>query len=243
MSDIWGIAIPGLAMAASELPSVPGLLRLDNPETGDGPPWEAVAYKLEDVAEMHAKHISTLGKTDLVIMGMSMGGMIVSIMASRFRSILPANTSFRVLVSSPNLSSNQAITAAMLAEWKTAQLGNVGDFKRILGPFFSEQFRLVSDNKAQDYYSYRALGGNKQSPKALYRQIGAIFSYNGQNYWPNIDPTEMTVIGGADDYILGPTHNLDLKELLPGANHHEISGLGHMVNLEMPELFQKELSV
>ena len=75
----------------------------------------------------------------------------------------------------------------MLAEWKTTLLGNVGDLKKILGPFFSEQLRLVSAQKAQEYYSYHTLGGNKQSPKASYRQIGAIFSYNGQNYWPNIE--------------------------------------------------------
>jgi hypothetical protein len=32
----WGVAIPGLAMNDKELPDIPGLLRLQNPEVGDG---------------------------------------------------------------------------------------------------------------------------------------------------------------------------------------------------------------
>lgn len=241
MSEMWGVAIPGLAMRASELPALPGLLRLENPEIGEGPLWDRAHYTLVDVAEWHAKTIQSLGLPDPLVLGMSMGGMIVSIMASHWRHLLPEKTTFRVLASSPNLRFNQAVTPERLASWQMAHPGHIPDFARVLAPFFSDRFLKDAPAQAHAYYRYRAYGENQQSGHAFYRQIMAILDYDGSVFWPHIAPHTMTVVGGGHDKVLGPSHSANLKSLLPGAEHLELAGLGHMMNLEQPDLFARHL--
>lgn len=243
MSEIWGVAIPGLAMAASEMPTINGLLRLDNPEIGSGPSWPGDSYSLADIAKLHAQRIAALNLVELTIIGMSMGGMIASILASEFRGAMPAKSNFRILVSSPSLPTNPAITKSMLAGWLQAKPGNVGDFQKILSPFFAPAFRKAHPKVAESYYRYRAFGENAQKPQALFRQIDAISTFDGHIYWPKIDPKELTTIGGAEDKVLGPSHSADLKSLSPGAQHIQIADLGHMANLEMPALFHRRLDL
>ncbi|MGZ3782741.1 MAG: hypothetical protein ACXVCY_19010 [Pseudobdellovibrionaceae bacterium] len=86
MSNSWGVAIPGLAMHNSEIPDIPGLLALQNPEVGDGVTLDS-KYSLYDVAEIHLKEINAIlsnrsaSKEKFWIIGMSMGGMVNSILA------------------------------------------------------------------------------------------------------------------------------------------------------------------
>ena len=84
----WGVVIPGLAIAADEMPLIPGLLALDNPEAG-GACRLPEDYTLEQVAECHIRYLGEHREEftdDLKLIGMSMGGMILSIMASKFRT-------------------------------------------------------------------------------------------------------------------------------------------------------------
>ena len=241
MSNYWGVAVPGLAMTAGELPSVPGLLILENPEIGNGPLWDCDNYNLVDVARYHASTIANLGCQEIFVIGMSMGGMIVSIMASLLRSSLPTIANFRVLVSSPNLAGNPALTPKMLADWRSVNLGKDEDYERILTPFFSKSYLALNHSESRRYFKYRSTGANKQSGRGFYRQVSAINNYDGALFWPKIIPEEMHVIGGNDDYVLGPTHSRDIRNLLPEAKHTQLSELGHMVNMERPELFYRSL--
>lgn len=56
MSAAWGVVIPGLAMNASEIPVIEGLIALQNPEEGNGVKLDN-SYTLFDVAEIHLKTI------------------------------------------------------------------------------------------------------------------------------------------------------------------------------------------
>lgn len=145
--------------------------------------------------------------------------------------------------SSPNLPANPAITPKLLAEWKTAKPGVLQDFQRILTPFFSKSYLKNEGNKASEYFQYRAFGKNNQSAKSFYHQINAILNCNGTVYLSQIDPSEVVIIGGQEDYLLGPSHNTDFKKALIGASHYEIPHLGHMVNIEKPWLLGKEWSM
>jgi pimeloyl-ACP methyl ester carboxylesterase len=168
---------------------------------------------------------------------MSMGGMVNSILASTFRAKLPTHVKFGFLVTTPNLKSNPAIPDSLLEEWKTAKPGNILDFESILKPFFSSKFLNTQNPIAQSYYHYRAMGLNQQTPKAFFRQMKALRSFDGEKTFSAINTDECKFIGGDDDRILGPSHNVDLKNLSPSANHSEINNLGHMVNYERPDLF------
>ncbi len=241
---VRGFFVPGLAMAASELPSVEGVIALENPEVGKGIALGR-EYTLEEVAEQHVCTIEREApRADaLTLAGMSMGGMIVAIMATRFRARLPARCAFRFFVTTPNTPENPAIPDALIAEWATARRGVVLDFERVLGPFFSPAFVRSNPTAAQAYFAYRANGGNRQSGSSFFRQMNALRGCPAYRYFSQLDPREAKFVGGADDRILGPSHNRELLSLCPGAEHTEIESLGHMVNIERSDLMRSPFDV
>ncbi len=229
-------------MASSELPELQGFLRLENPEIADAPKLEG-DYSLWDVARFHLKTIQTLGinrDTPFTIMGMSMGGMIASVLASELRAELPVRTQFRFLVTSGNLPELPAVPPALLKTWFEVKPGSVEGFTRIMAPFFSKGYRERNAQEAAAYYEYRAMGKNRQSPKAFVRQLNAVLAFDGRKTFAEVNPKECRFVGGAEDYIFGPEHDAALRGLCPDASHATLAGLGHMIQLEQPALFAKE---
>jgi pimeloyl-ACP methyl ester carboxylesterase len=238
---LWGVAIPGLAMRASEIPSQPGLLALENPEIGSGStlPWD---YSLEDVAEHHANTISGLPWEELntpTIIGMSMGGMIASILATSLRSKLPTRCRFRFLVTSANSVDLPAVPDQLLDFWKTAKPGSEADFRNILDSFFSPKFAELSPSEVLKYARYRANGENLQTSRAFMRQLSALRRYNGEQYFSQLPAEESEIFGGEDDRILGPRHDEILKRLTPCTRHRSLKNVGHMINIELPGAFHR----
>ena len=239
---IHGVAIPGLGMAAHELPEVKGLVRLENPEIGQGPTIGATSYSLYDVAELHAQKIEALANASAAspfwVLGMSMGGMVAAILASDLRSRLPRSCRFLFLVTSANTKVVPAVDDQRLEEWMRARPGSVESFRSVMAPFFSKEFTARSPEVIEAYASYRASGANGQSPKAFMRQVSALRGFDGALYFSRIKQDEAAVISGAEDYVLDPRHAAELRRLLPHAEHTGLTGVGHMINLERPAIFQ-----
>jgi pimeloyl-ACP methyl ester carboxylesterase len=233
-----GAVIAGLAMSARELPDLPQFIKLENPEI-HGTATLPDNYTLEDIALRHLEQLKRIqvpeGQT-LKLIGMSMGGMILSILASKYRDQLPAKTKFLFLVTSPNLPSNPAVPESLLASWMGVTPGNEQDFKRIMEPMFSPSFVRSHPEVVMDYVRYRATGQNGQRPKAFMKQLSALRKFNGVEFFSKIDQQNSTFVGGGSDLILGPNHNKDLKQLAPLAKHIEVADMGHMINLERPDL-------
>jgi pimeloyl-ACP methyl ester carboxylesterase len=236
---IRGVAIPGLGMAAAELPDISGLVRLENPEIGDGPRLGDESYSLGDLARGHADWISrnVPADSELWVIGMSMGGMIASILASELRGLLPNRTHFLFLVTSANTGALPAISDDRLASWQVARPGSVESFRMVMTPFFSPSFMLERSQEAETYFRYRASGGNRQSPKAFLRQVAAIRGFDGGASFGRLDPAEATFVTGDEDLVLGPPHGRLLRELLPRAKHLTLPRVGHMINIERSEIF------
>lgn len=236
----WGIAIPGLAMASTELPSIPGLCRSDNPEVGQGMTLEA-QYSLQDVAELHVRQVEKLtrhSEEPFLVIGMSMGGMIASLLATEFRSRLPRNTRFLFLVTSSNSAELPAIPEPLLDQWLSIRSRSPEEFERSLSVLFSDSFRQKSPQTVSEYFRYRSRLGNHQRAKSFLRQVTALRAFAGDDAFSKIDPRESYFIGGAADRLLGPLHNARLQQIVPEAFHRELPDIGHMINLEYPEVFQ-----
>ncbi len=242
--NIWGIAIPGLAMNCNELPIVPGMLRLQNPEVGNGETFSS-AYTLEEVALLHARKIAEL-KIDaaqkfhvigMSMGGMSMGGMIVSILATKYRQFFPLNSRFQIFVSSPNFADSEALPNALIQDWLNVRRGNVVDFRRTLKPSFSKSFLNSHSNEFEAYVQYRIRGENGQTPRGFMRQVAAIQAFGGEKYYPELNPKECRFVNGLDDDIFGAAHRAAQKRLAPEVRFLEIKNMGHMVHLERPDLF------
>lgn len=233
-----GVFIPGLSMEKHELPEVPGFLRLQNPEVGDGPAFPE-KYEVTDLALFHLKKITELApKTGpFHIVGMSLGGMITSVLASELRSKLPSQCHFHFFVTSASTPQHPAATRELLESWRQVQPGDREGLKRILSPFFSPTYLESSAAEFERYLSYRLSGGNKQSPKSFMKQVAAVFRFNGSSFYSKVDPQECSFLHGESDRVFDQRHHQDLKTLVPEAKHQVIAQLGHMVNLEQPQYF------
>jgi pimeloyl-ACP methyl ester carboxylesterase len=240
--NIWGYAVPGLAMAAAELPEIPGLIRLENPEIGNGPRMTS-SYTVEDIADMHTARIreSSQAQDELLIIGMSMGALIAAAMGSEFRSRLPVRTHFRFLAASPNTAAHPAVADTVLDDWKQVVPGDATVFARLLEPFFSKSFHQRHPERVAKYVRYRSNGENSQTAKAFRRQTAALRSFRAVEYFSRLDPAEAECIGGKEDRVFGPAHSRELKLLLPQAEHCEMDELGHMINIERPGCFQRRI--
>ncbi len=239
---IRGFAIAGLSMNSGELVLSDAIVKLQNPEVADAQRIDAEKYSLEDIAVIHLQKIKalvpSLQDSSAIFYGMSMGGMVLSILASKYRSELPKDSKFVFLVTSPNSKQNPAVPDELMARWFKVMPGDVDGFRSILHPFFSNVFRKLSPQLVENYIQYRAQGANLQAPRDFLRQLMALRNFNGQDYFAHVNPREATVISGAKDDILGPKHHQELLSLMPGVNESLIPDLGHMVNIERPKLFE-----
>jgi pimeloyl-ACP methyl ester carboxylesterase len=227
-------------MAADELPDLPGLLRLENPEVGDGVVLPPAPYGLRDIAALHAQTIAAQcdPSAPLQVLGMSMGGMIAGWLATEFRALLPRETRFVLAVTSANTPAAPAIPDAVLAAWREARPGNLEDYERMMRPFFSKAFRERHPDVFAAYVRYRATGGNRQAPRAFLRQIAALRSFEGERIFAAVDPAEARFLAAADERAFNAAHVAELRRVAPRVPLTLLEGVGHMLNLERPDLFQ-----
>jgi pimeloyl-ACP methyl ester carboxylesterase len=234
---IRAVMIPGLAMAASELPSLEAAVAFDNPEIGHGPAL-AGDYTLEDIAELHVRAIESLSVDEpFHLIGTSMGGMVLAVIAALHRGRLPRQCRFHFFVTTANCPDNPAISDDRAAAWTSVRPGNLEDFEALLGPFFSLSFRERQPERVREYCIYRAAGRNRQTARAYHRQMRALRLCRSGDYFARLDASEAAFIGGGADELLGPRHNQDLQRVCPGGEHVEIRDLGHMINIERPDLY------
>lgn len=238
----WGAAIPGISMQAKELPDIPGLLKLDNPGLGEGVKFGRF-YSIEEAALCHLQTLKKLSdslETPFTLIGMSMGGMILSVLASRYREQLPRDCRFRFLVTSPNLRELPALPWSYIGRWARALPITPKSIERLVAPYFGESYRKGNETFLQEYYRQLAYERTQSIP-SLVCQIHALRRFRGLEYFSKINPTECVFVGGRADVVLGPSHSQQLRELVPAATHHELPGIGHMIHLEAPHVFHKEL--
>jgi pimeloyl-ACP methyl ester carboxylesterase len=234
--------VPGLAMASKELPSRPGVLGLENPEVGRGIRFDR-DYTLEEVAELHVATLTAAGPSDdLVVLGYSMGGMILAVIASIFRSKLPPRTRFVFLMTASNtLDFGGCETLQASARAHASAGGSEEEWAVALEPYFSPEWMAAHPERFTAYVRYRAFGLNGQSRESLFRQLFAMKRCPAHQYFQKLDSEEATFVGSKADRIFGPREIELLKRLCPDAHHVVLSRVGHMVHHERPELILRLL--
>ena len=135
--------IPGLSMSSVEFSKQTDCIVLENFEIGTNSKNGKPAYTLEDLAQVHLEEIlkqtKKYGANKLRIMGMSMGGMILSCIASTHADKLPKDTEFYFLVTTPNNAQAEAIPDIVVQKWMSVNPENEESLKNILRPFLKSR--------------------------------------------------------------------------------------------------------
>lgn len=215
------------------------VIRIDNRGTGWSR-WARVPFRIADLADDVRDVLDACGIERAKIVGMSMGGMIAQEFGLRhpgyvehlylFGSIPPTpahvpardySQILRTMVSPPSLQ-----------DWRDWAVG-----RRLLwfaGPAFvpkpglseelSEQLRRRMTWPLHTFYQARAIGSWKSPGRLAGLRVAT------------------TVVQGADDPIVVPANGSALAELIPGARHVELPGVGHLLPWEAGDTLIKLLA-
>ena len=228
--------IPGLGMNVSEVDLGDLILGIQNPGFGEYCPKDFTqSYSLENVALTHLNTILEHynSASPLILNGMSLGGMIVAIIATKHADRLPKNTKLNFFVTCANSPTLPLFTSSEIESW--SKVKDIDSFGKILEPFFSGEFLKRDSSKFKNYVQYRSRRENGQRSKDYHFQVEALLKFNGDLYFPKLRPENCTFVFGSEDKIINHKQVQYLKTLLPNAKFTILPNIGHMINLEEPE--------
>ena len=195
------------------------------------PMHEKVPYLLDDMAADAAALVTALGAEKADVMGFSMGGMIVQLLAlnhpERVRTLIPVmTTSGDPTLPPASEEAQKALTA--VPEMRTADA--IGDLaaqsRRIIGSHESVR-NPDADVKAMAIRAFE----RSDRPMGVARQYAAILA---QPRWHHRLPglrVPTLVLHGAQDPLIRPAAGQDIADRIPGAEIEIIEKWGH----DMPE--------
>lgn len=195
--------------------------------SGGTPPEKAVPYLLNDMAADTAALVTALGADKADVLGVSMGGMIVQLMAlnhpERVRTLIPVMTTS----SAPDLPrSTPEAQAALTAVPETRRAEAVADLaiksRRVIGSHVEIRATndAIRDQTIADF-------NRSDRPMGVARQYAAIVA---QPSWYErlgtiTQPT--LVLHGAMDPLIRPEAGRDIASRIPGAELEVFEKWGH----------------
>jgi len=200
-------AMMAAAMSGGEMPSAP--------------------YTLSEMAADGIGLLDHLGVSQAHVMGASMGGMIVQVMAIEHPERLLSMTSVMSMPGDPEYgkASPEAMAALLTPPppERDAYIENAARGILWASKKYGDAERLRR-NAARDYD--RAF-----YPEGASRQLGAIYATGNRSDALREVRVPTLVIHGRDDTLIGPSGGERTAELIPGANLLMVADMGH----DMPE--------
>lgn len=187
---------------------------------------QSAAYTLNDMADDALGLLDALGISKAHVVGMSMGGMIAQIFASRFANRTLSLTS--IMSSSGKRSLPGPTAAARAAMMRSADpndrkavVDRIVNVYRVVGsPSFPTPERILRANieRAVD---------RGASPDGVARQMVAIMASGDRTPLLRKIECPAMVIHGAADALIPLACGIDTAQAIPGASLHVIEGMGH----------------
>jgi pimeloyl-ACP methyl ester carboxylesterase len=195
-----------------------------------------IQYTLNDMAANTRRLLQQLGIERAAIVGHSMGGML----ASRFAMAYPDLTTHVAMVNQIGLADARIGRGPRYpGEEVAVAAGNYPAIRRNIERYF------VTWNPAYEkfiriHYGW-TLSGEWPRFAAVRSSLSQIISFETVVYdWPHIK-SKALVIGGANDTPTYAAQARKVAETIPGAQLELIPNVGHIPQLESPEIFHTKL--
>jgi pimeloyl-ACP methyl ester carboxylesterase len=201
---------------------------------------QSPAYTLNDMANDALGLIDAMGIAKVHVVGMSMGGMIAQIFASRFASRTLSLTSIMSSSGRRGLPGpTPAVRAALMrrpadpANRKEVVDRAMGVFRLVGSPAFPTPERQLRANVE------RALD-RSVNPDGMARQMVAVVASGDRTPLLRKIACRALVIHGAADPLVPVACGVDTAAAIPGATLHVIEGMGHDLP---PQLIERLLAL
>lgn len=200
-----------------------------------------VPYTLEDMAGDAAGLIEALKLGETYVVGASMGGMIVQLMAIHHADKLRSVTSIMSTTANPDLPPSTPEAMAALTsqpenpEDRESILDNLVAARKVIGsPAFMDDDDVLRANAARtvdrDYY-----------PVGVTRHLAAVVA--ADNRVPLLQKVDVPflVIHGKDDPLVRVEGGIDTAKAVPGAKLEIIEGYGHDVATKVQPILARHI--
>lgn len=199
-------------------------------------------YRLTDMADDAAALLSELGIDKAHVVGASMGGMIVQLMAIHHPDRLLSMTSIMSTTGNPRLPrpKPEAMTALLSRAPANATLEDVipigiGVARAIGSPAYPTPEERLRERIARDF-------NRSFYPEGAARQISAIMDDGDRRKRLKQVRVPSLVIHGTDDPLVPVEGGRDTAAHIPGAKLLELPGMGHDLPLELIETIADALA-
>ena len=200
------------------------------------------AYTLEDMADDALAVLDDLGIGRAHVLGISMGGMIRQVLATRHPQRLMTLTSIMSASGNPRtgVGKLRALKGLLTRPAKAYDV----DSLRI---YLKNMFRLIgseelgySDEQIEEIARYMV--ENRYQPQATSRQLLAILASGDRSFQLKNVQVPTLVIHGQDDPLLPLDAGKEVADLIPGARLMVVPRMGHDLPTSLIEVFVKEVS-
>mgnify|MGYP000296447592 CR=1 FL=1 len=199
-------------------------------------------YRLTDMADDAAALLGALGIEKAHVVGASMGGMIVQLMAIHHPNLLLSMTSIMSTTGNPRLPrpKHEAMNALLDRAPANATLEDVIPIgirvaRAIGSPAYPTPEERLRERIARDF-------NRSFYPEGAARQISAIMDDGDRRKRLKQVRVPSLVIHGSDDPLVPVEGGRDTAAHIPGAKLLEIPGMGHDLPLELVETIADALA-
>lgn len=204
--------------------------RFDNRDVGrsdrveKGPPGQPTPYTLADMAADAVAVLDAIGWSRAHVVGQSMGGMIAQQLAidrpDRVRSLVP------LMTSSGEPGYGRSTDAAMEALLRPAPLEREAWLEHRLE---TERVWASPEHSSEEWLLAKgaAMWAHGIDSRGALRQFRAVRAAGSRDAALARVDTPTLVLHGSADTLIAPDAGRHLADVIPGARHLEIEGLGH----------------
>lgn len=200
------------------------------------------AYKLEDMADDALMVLDNLGIARAHVLGISMGGMIGQVLATRHPQRLLSLTSIMSASGNPRtgVGKLRALKGLLTKPENAYDVDSLSDYLhkmfRLIGSeemgYGEEQIREIARYMVENHYQ----------PQATSRQLLAILSSGDRSSQLKNIKVPTLVIHGQDDPLLPLEAGKEVADLIPGSRLMVVPKMGHDLPTSLIEVFVKEVS-
>ncbi|MCU4652720.1 alpha/beta fold hydrolase [Roseibacterium sp. SDUM158016] len=212
------------------------VVTFDNRDAGLSQKFEgAPAYTLTDMAADTVGVMDALGIGRAHVLGMSMGGTILQIMALEHPARLLSGIAVMSSSRAPYLpKARPEVQAALLSSAPSGRREDVVAHGLSTGRLWQSP-RWPFDTAGRAALIGR-LWDRCYCPEGVSRQYGAMVASEPDLARIDAIRTPLLVIHGTEDTLLPPEHGRDIARRVPGARLVEIEGMGHDLEGDLPGL-------
>lgn len=200
-------------------------------------------YSFERLADDLVAVFEHLDVTDAIVVGHSMGGMVLQVAAIRRREALHGHVAGIVLLATdagpaiPGPVGRPMGIAAARVAWRAARFAErrgKGVYPRSDLATWGARVNFGAHPRAADIELVRSIS-SAVAPRAMAELLGPLLEFDVRIDLGKIDLPTLVVVGSRD-VITPARRSRDVAARIPGARLEVLAGCGHLVMLERPDV-------